>query len=329
MKILGVGLSKTGTSSLHRALGLLGLRSLHYDDARLNDVVHGTAARPDFRRYDDVDAVLDIPAAHFFVELTAAYPDCRCILTERNEDDWWRSVHHHFNVRRPIRTRADHPFKWDLRCLVYCSADAREAEYRRRYRAHNARVRQCVPASRLLVMDISGGDGWDPLCRFLAAAVPDAAFPHQNRFDEGAARYRDAAIDDLLGVTSEGDTLVLVDDGALAIAALPGRRVLPFLQRNGVYWGRPVDDREATAAIEEMGAAGASCIAFAWPSFWWLDHYRGFNAHLRRHYECRVQSDRVVVFDLRRRRHAGSPNAEAAGRPEPVSLSTRPPAEAR
>jgi len=31
----------------------------------------------------------------------------------------------------------------------------------------------------LLVMDIPGGDGWDALCPFLGADVPDVPFPHR------------------------------------------------------------------------------------------------------------------------------------------------------
>ncbi len=41
MKVLGVGLSRTGTLSLHAALEILGLKSLHYDTVRLNDVLDG------------------------------------------------------------------------------------------------------------------------------------------------------------------------------------------------------------------------------------------------------------------------------------------------
>jgi hypothetical protein len=38
-------------------------------------------------------------------------------------------------------------------------------------------------------MDITGGDGWSPLCEFLDVAVPEAAFPY--RFTR-AERRREA-----------------------------------------------------------------------------------------------------------------------------------------
>jgi hypothetical protein len=44
---------------------------------------------------------------------------------------------------------------------------------------------------------------------------------------------------------------------------------------------------------------GAAFIVFGWPSFWWLEHYVEFAAHLRARYECVLTNARLVVFDLR------------------------------
>lgn len=80
MKVLGVGLSKTGTVSLHTALGILGLNAMHYDTHRLNRVLDGSDPAPNFRIYDDFDAVTDLPAAAFYDELLQTYPQAkRCL----------------------------------------------------------------------------------------------------------------------------------------------------------------------------------------------------------------------------------------------------------
>jgi hypothetical protein len=34
--------------------------------------------------------------------------------------------------------------------------------------------------SKLLVMDITKGDGWDKLCNFLNKSIPNKPFPHKN-----------------------------------------------------------------------------------------------------------------------------------------------------
>jgi len=38
-----------------------------------------------------------------------------------------------------------------------------------------------IPPHRLLVMDVTRGDGWDLLCPFLGLPIPSEPFPHENR----------------------------------------------------------------------------------------------------------------------------------------------------
>jgi hypothetical protein len=78
------------------------------------------------------------------------------------------------------------------------------------------------------------------------------------------------------------------------------RRAIPFVERNGQYAGPPADDETAVRELERLRQAAASHIAFAWPAFWWLDHYAGLNRHLRANFPCVLENDRIVVFDLRR-----------------------------
>ena len=47
------------------------------------------------------------------------------------------------------------------------------------YLGHNAAVKALVPASQLLVYRV--GEGWERLCQFLQAEVPDCPFPHENK----------------------------------------------------------------------------------------------------------------------------------------------------
>jgi hypothetical protein len=188
--------------SLTLALRRLGLRAMHYDRVRLNDILDGSNPTPDFRRYDDVDAVLDIPSAYFYRELLDAYPEARAILTVRDVEDWWKSVERHVNVNFPYQSPkmfgydhrrralgasplddpgADNHFKMLLLNCVYGSTIALEYLYKKKYLDHNESVVRDVPESRLLVMDVTAGDGWDKLCGFLGVPVPDEPFPHEHR----------------------------------------------------------------------------------------------------------------------------------------------------
>jgi len=198
LKVIGAGLSRTGTRSLCLALETLGFRGIHFDRTRLNDVLDGTNPNPDFRRYDDVDAITDLPSAYFYRDLFLAYPESKVILTVRDTEAWWKSIKVHFNVVAPVaeNVRIIHrissklgwtgkqeefdAFRRRLRNYVYGSPVAQEFLYKKKYTQHNEQVIASIPADRLLIMDVSAGDGWQKLCPFLGAAVPDSPFPHDN-----------------------------------------------------------------------------------------------------------------------------------------------------
>jgi hypothetical protein len=93
-----------------------------------------------------------------------------------------------------------------------------------------------------------------------------------------------------------GHRFILVDDGELGVG---DRRALPFLERDGRYWGPPSDDATAIRELERMRRSGADFIVFIRTSFWWLDHYAGLNRHLRSLFRCEAQTDRQIIFDLR------------------------------
>jgi len=79
-----------------------------------------------------------------------------------------------------------------------------------------------------------------------------------------------------------------------------GCRQIPFLEKTGKYWGRPLDSVSAIQELERLRLEGASHIVFAWPAFWWLDYYAEFHSYLRAAFRCALQNDRLVVFDLRK-----------------------------
>jgi hypothetical protein len=72
-------------------------------------------------------------------------------------------------------------FRIQLRNYVYGSAQAQEYLYKKKYREHNERVLRTVPPERLLVMNVTAGDGWANLCPFLGLPIPAIPFPHENK----------------------------------------------------------------------------------------------------------------------------------------------------
>jgi len=108
------------------------------------------------------------------------------------------------------------------------------------------------------------------------------------------------AVSDLKLFVPENASLILVNDDewGARTAQFEPRRVLPFLERNEKYWGRPVDDANAIEELARMRREGATHIAFSWNSFWWLEHYAGFVAHLTRSSRCVLRNERVIIFEL-------------------------------
>ena len=101
-------------------------------------------------------------------------------------------------------------------------------------------------------------------------------------------------------VIPPGDTFILVDEQALQIEILGNRKAVPFLEKDGLYWGRPADDDTAISELERQRRSGAHFIVFVRPALWWLDHYAEFHRYLRFQFRCLLRNDHLVVFDLQK-----------------------------
>lgn len=113
------------------------------------------------------------------------------------------------------------------------------------------------------------------------------------------SRRQAVALSEIRAIIPSGATYVLVDELQTRLAAGAEHRALPFLERNGEYWGLPADSQEAIREIERMRRAGCTHIVFAWPAIWWLDYYREMTEYLRTRSRCVLESDRLRMFDLR------------------------------
>lgn len=106
---------------------------------------------------------------------------------------------------------------------------------------------------------------------------------------------------DIVTLIPAGDAFILVDENRFASTDVTaGRKVIPFLERNGHYWGKPPDDETAIRELERLRQQGANFIVFAWPALWWLDYYSQLHEHLRSEFRCILESDRLIAFDLNR-----------------------------
>ena len=108
----------------------------------------------------------------------------------------------------------------------------------------------------------------------------------------------DRAVADIETHVPAGASAILVDAGELLAAGGTTTAVRPFLERDGEFWGAPSDSTTAIEELERMRREGARHAVFAWPAFWWLEHYADFARHLRATYAVKAETHDVLIFDL-------------------------------
>jgi Sulfotransferase domain len=176
-KVFGIGLSRTGTKSLDRALSVLGYRSDHFSThlLRLEDGVLSL----DMRKAAVYEALTDITASLFFRELDEAFPGSKFVLTVRDSDGWLRSCCDHFLPLEPGVWPYGDTKVLELLRRVYASNCFDSDRFLAAYHAHAEAVRRYF-ASRpdsLLVFNVCAGDDWGLLCTFLGKPEPKVPFP--------------------------------------------------------------------------------------------------------------------------------------------------------
>lgn len=106
---------------------------------------------------------------------------------------------------------------------------------------------------------------------------------------------------DIADVVEPLSTCILIDGAQLGELHVYNRLFVPFLEQNGQYWGNPADDDQATTELERLRNSGAHFLIFAWTAYWWLDAYPQFYQHVRSRYPCRIENERIMIFELQPR----------------------------
>jgi len=180
VKVFCIGLPKTGTSSLHHALTMLGLRSVHFphDPVTVRQLREG---KYDLDVMKNCDAVSDVPIPAIFPQLDKAFPGSKFIHTVRDRSSWLQSERNAPFNNDPPKPGTMRDF---YRTLLYGVNHFGEERFSWVYDQHMVLVEQYFAGDRqqdLLRIDVTKDPRWEPLCDFLGVAVPDAPFPHRNK----------------------------------------------------------------------------------------------------------------------------------------------------
>jgi Sulfotransferase domain len=192
-KVFGIGLSRTGTTSLNSALELLGLRSVHFPcDPRTRREIEGYLSNGGDRLRLSVlrrcDGLTDTPVCATFEALDAAYPGSRFVLTVRDDREAWLRSCELFWARAIdpfLRQQPDDPYAVYIAAIgraLYGSTEFDLQRFSRAYDAYRERVDRHFRGREgdVLVLDLFCGHSWPELCAFLDRPVPEAPFPFEN-----------------------------------------------------------------------------------------------------------------------------------------------------
>lgn len=189
-RIFGIGMQRTGTTSLHEAFKMLGFDSGHWKSGEWARAIWWEMNKWGRSKTLEQDyALTDNPIPILYEKLDKAYPGSKFILTVRDEDAWIRSIETFWTYEGNR-----HRWTWDIdgfshkmHAIIYGVTEFDEQIFRERYRRHNAEViRYFNGRSDFMVLDINERAHMSTLCRFLNVPVINKAFPHRNVTNGGA-----------------------------------------------------------------------------------------------------------------------------------------------
>jgi len=173
-KVFGIGLSRTGTTSLSEALTILGYKSWHFPGPLLT-IDHGEL-RLNYNRIKYWDAINDTPISRFYRELDQLFPNSKFILTIRDTNEWLQSMK--VLCRDPSENQEINQLHKDL----YGNDTFDHVKFEKAYLNHLNSVIAYFKNRKndLLVINICSGEGWEKLCHFLSTEVPNVPFPKKH-----------------------------------------------------------------------------------------------------------------------------------------------------
>jgi hypothetical protein len=207
LKVIGAGLSRTGTLSLKLALEQLGFGPCFH----MTEFVRPEYAPrrslweramdgepPDWEAiFAGFSSAVDMPTHLYYRKLSLAYPQAGVILTVRDPASWYQSSIATVWADQPSE-RTGAPGRRE-RAAKLRAATLREVGFNiledprnepnttALFNRYSEQVKHDVPPERLLVFDV--GEGWEPLCAFLSVPVPQTPFPRENSAADFQSRF--------------------------------------------------------------------------------------------------------------------------------------------
>jgi len=191
-KIFCIGWNKTGTTSLHQAFVILGLKSVHYAclKGKINVLIEKNLRndRPLLAGIEKFDAFSDWNTRgtwRLYKSLDEQYPNSKFIFNTRDLESWLLSRERHVrsepNLEQLQEKYPNHPW-------YHVNKDVWKKDFLELQEDVTSYFKD--RPGDLLVIDIPAGEGWEKLCPFLDLPTPNVPFPHGNKTVRSASRLR-------------------------------------------------------------------------------------------------------------------------------------------
>lgn len=183
-----IGLPKTGTTSLEKALKKLGYKVCSWRFLNRNNLLPKSLDPEDSEHLYKLigkkfNAVQDTPWPYLWKELDRRFPQSKFILTMRESADTWvKSAAFYFKDEDEIYRRIYFGGGKENLGIV----TGHENIYKKKYNKHNNEIIEYFKnrPQDLLVFNIQDGNDknkWEKLCGFLNKRIPRRPFPHRKK----------------------------------------------------------------------------------------------------------------------------------------------------
>ena len=197
-KIIGASFGRTGTTSLRKALELMGFGPCYHMHELFSNPQHifqwekalerkPNALKNLMRKYK---SMVDFPVCSYYKELYEMFPGSKVLLTYRDPEEWYDSISStifqidwaNWNPEQSnnilIKRVGSHNEKL-INVQTFGNLLSDKDFCIRIYTKHIKDVKDNIPENDILFFDLT--KGWKPLCNFLKAKTPKFAFPYENK----------------------------------------------------------------------------------------------------------------------------------------------------
>lgn len=193
MKIFGIGLNKTGITSLSYALRMLEFKIVQcsFDPELVEKTINSNKYNINqfkVKLIDEIDGLTDIQSCILYKQFDHCYPESKFILTTRNKEEWLESCYMVYDIKQKIYDKTIigkivSPTFQKLRYAFY-GCDYDREKWGDIYDKYHQNVFDYFKnrLNDLLVIDVNLSDNekWKKMCNFLNKKILHIKYPKLN-----------------------------------------------------------------------------------------------------------------------------------------------------